>query len=625
MTTVVTSMRFACRRRTAADWTSGNEILLAGEIGYETDTDKFKIGDGVTRWNSISGYFSKTGGSGSAAWGAITGTLADQTDLATALALKVPTSRTVNGLALSANITLSASDVGADASGAAAAAQAYAIQRANHTGTQAQSTITNLVSDLALKADLVGGVVPSAQIPAIAITEFLGSVANQSAMLALSGQKGDWCIRTDLSMVYVITGNDPTQLSDWTGMAYPTAPVLSVNGHTGAVTLAPSDLGLVIGTDVQAYDADLAAIAALTPSNDDILQRKAGAWTNRTLAQLASDLGVPTLSGTNTWTGQNTFAAGTLTASTPAQWTQTWNNSGVTFTALDINITHTASAAASLLQNWRVGGTSMQSVDKAGVLTNAGGYVYAPGGQKALTISGAVNDPTLAANSGFSAEGSLSGYAWWVKNTSGVRFVGFDTVYAYNKLTLASNTYLAWSSSTDARNAGDTFLGRAAANSIIQAGGVATAGAATSSTTMLKRVTGIADATATAVFTVTVPNAAHSANVEVTLNGSLGAGGAIGANEATGSIKYNVSIARTAGVNAVATISTAYGSTTSSVAGAATITVTGDLSAISGAVGATNTFTIRVTITKGSGSSDNHTCTAHAVLLNANASGVTIA
>lgn len=263
MTTVVTSMRFACRRRTAADWTSGNEILLAGEIGYETDTDKFKIGDGVTRWNSISGYFSKTGGSGSAAWGAITGTLTDQTDLVAALALKVPTSRTVNGMALSANITLSASDVGADASGAAAAAQAYAIQRANHTGTQAQSTITNLVSDLALKADLVGGVVPSAQIPAIAITEFLGSVANQAAMLALSGQRGDWCIRTDLSMAYVITGTDPTQLSDWTGMAYPTAPVTSVNGQTGAVTLAAADVGAATAAQGALADSAVQDVAAV--------------------------------------------------------------------------------------------------------------------------------------------------------------------------------------------------------------------------------------------------------------------------------------------------------------------------------------------------------------------------
>lgn len=40
----------------------------------------------------------------------------------------------------------------------------------------------------------------------------------------------------------------------------------------------------------QPLDSDLTAIAALTPSNDDIIQRKAGAWTNRTPAQLIADL-----------------------------------------------------------------------------------------------------------------------------------------------------------------------------------------------------------------------------------------------------------------------------------------------------------------------------------------------
>lgn len=41
-------------------------------------------------------------------------------------------------------------------------------------------------------------------------------------------------------------------------------------------------------------DSDLVDIAALTPSNDDFLQRKSGAWTNRTVAQVKADLGLGT-------------------------------------------------------------------------------------------------------------------------------------------------------------------------------------------------------------------------------------------------------------------------------------------------------------------------------------------
>ena len=42
------------RRDTAANWTSSNPTLLSGEFGYETDTGKFKVGDGSTAWTSLS-------------------------------------------------------------------------------------------------------------------------------------------------------------------------------------------------------------------------------------------------------------------------------------------------------------------------------------------------------------------------------------------------------------------------------------------------------------------------------------------------------------------------------------------------------------------------------------------
>lgn len=75
------------RRDTAVNWTSSNPTLAQGELGYETDTETFKIGDGSTAWSSLL-YFSGGGGGGS--WGTITGTLSAQTDLQTALNAKQP-------------------------------------------------------------------------------------------------------------------------------------------------------------------------------------------------------------------------------------------------------------------------------------------------------------------------------------------------------------------------------------------------------------------------------------------------------------------------------------------------------------------------------------------------------
>jgi len=65
------STRMQQRRGTAAQWLSTNAgngpILSPGEIGFESDTNKFKIGDGVNHWIDLA-YFvdadSSTGGGG---------------------------------------------------------------------------------------------------------------------------------------------------------------------------------------------------------------------------------------------------------------------------------------------------------------------------------------------------------------------------------------------------------------------------------------------------------------------------------------------------------------------------------------------------------------------------------
>lgn len=95
----------------------------------------------------------------------------------------------------------------------------------------------------ATKADLVDGVIPTSQIPAIALTDFLGATASQAAMLALTGQRGDWTKRTDQHLTYVLAADDPTQLASWVALEYPTAPVTSVNGQSGTIVLAAADVG----------------------------------------------------------------------------------------------------------------------------------------------------------------------------------------------------------------------------------------------------------------------------------------------------------------------------------------------------------------------------------------------
>jgi hypothetical protein len=44
---------FKLRRGTSVDWSSNNPTLRSGEPGYETDSGRFKIGNGYTPWNQL--------------------------------------------------------------------------------------------------------------------------------------------------------------------------------------------------------------------------------------------------------------------------------------------------------------------------------------------------------------------------------------------------------------------------------------------------------------------------------------------------------------------------------------------------------------------------------------------
>jgi hypothetical protein len=115
------------------------------------------------------------------------------------------------------------------------------------TDTNAQITglnglIDQVESELTTKADLVGGKVPSSQLPSVALGQAV-TVDNEAEMLALTSdqvQPGDFAVRPD--GIFFLNENPPSVLSNWIQFQV-SATVLSVNGHTGAVVLSAADVG----------------------------------------------------------------------------------------------------------------------------------------------------------------------------------------------------------------------------------------------------------------------------------------------------------------------------------------------------------------------------------------------
>lgn len=108
---VVTQIQI--RRGTASQWTSANPTLASGEFGYETDTGKFKLGDGSTAWNSLGYKASGTVTSITAGTGLSGGTISTSGTIAidTATTVDVSTAQTLTNKTLTApviNLSLNA-------------------------------------------------------------------------------------------------------------------------------------------------------------------------------------------------------------------------------------------------------------------------------------------------------------------------------------------------------------------------------------------------------------------------------------------------------------------------------------------------------------------------------------
>lgn len=266
-------------------------------------------------------------------------------------------------------------------------------------------------------------------------------------------------------------GSAPTDASYVVGAANGTLTneiVASANaqvilGHTFAQIA--TDLGLVIGTNVQAFDADLTTYAGITPSASaqTLLASTVGTAANANTG--TSGATVPLLNAANTFSGSSTFSntgsaisvtagilsntnatssgatnlisvTGALTGSSAAKAfsnVATWNTSGAP-DAFFANITNTASAAAARLLDLQVASSSKFDVDVAGNVTQKGTLsIGAP--TAALATAGASS--ALLAQSG-----QINGVL--IENTaaSGSSVGSFVSVYSNDGAALASGDRL---------------------------------------------------------------------------------------------------------------------------------------------------------------------------------------
>jgi hypothetical protein len=104
--------RMQQRRGTASQWTSANPILNAGEMGWESDTNKFKIGDGTNHWADLD-YFIDVNSTVNPAFGSsITFEGATANDFETTLTMTDPTAdRTITFPDATGTVQLRVTDI----------------------------------------------------------------------------------------------------------------------------------------------------------------------------------------------------------------------------------------------------------------------------------------------------------------------------------------------------------------------------------------------------------------------------------------------------------------------------------------------------------------------------------
>lgn len=218
------------RRDTASNWTSNDPTLSAGELGYETDTTYLKVGDGSTAWSSLAYAFKGLAGLGVTDGNFIVG------NGTSFVAESGATARTSLGLAIG-------TDVQAYDSNLTSFVSTFTLPTSD--GTANQILKTNGSGTISF-ADDAGG---------IALTDIsVGSEGTAS---------GDGSVAYNNS-TGVFTYTPPT------AAGISALAVASNLSDLNSATTARTNLGVAVGSDVQAYDSNLTSfVTAFTlPTSD---------------------------------------------------------------------------------------------------------------------------------------------------------------------------------------------------------------------------------------------------------------------------------------------------------------------------------------------------------------------
>jgi hypothetical protein len=315
-----------------------DSAITAAKIGTDAVTTA-KIQDGAVTTGKIadgtivnadinaSAAIDKTKISGTAVTVADTGTvtstmIADATIVnadVSATAAIAKTKLDLGGTITSADLvdgTIVNADINASAAIALSKLATDPLARANHTGTQTASTVSDFDTQVrtsrldqmaapsaavALNAQKItgladptnaqdavtlnyittqkgavnglaeldgSGLVPTHHLPALAITT-TQVVNSQANMLALTAQIGDVAVRTDVNKSFILTATPATTLGNWQELLTPTDAVLSVDGSTGAISLSGTYLNRTSGQLLGALDANNFKITGLgTPTSN---------------------------------------------------------------------------------------------------------------------------------------------------------------------------------------------------------------------------------------------------------------------------------------------------------------------------------------------------------------------